>query len=116
MEAKEFLPEDSRFSRYRNIEDLTLKRVRGDCRRLLYSAIIDWNGSVVPCCFDKNEDFVMGNALEQPFDEIWWGRKFVEFRNRINKGKRPSICENCTEGIKNYLFRISSSNFYQKKP
>ena len=98
--AGTFLPSEGRFTRYSDSHSLKLKRFRYDCRRILYSAVIDWNGNVVPCCFDKNEDFLLGNAFTENFNNIWRGDKFVHFRDIIANGKRPRMCANCTEGLR----------------
>ena len=98
-EAAEYLPEDERFTRYRKGDELKLKRVRNSCRRILYSAVIDWNGNMVPCCFDKDEKYVVGNVLEQGFDRTWHGKEFAEFRRKIALDDKPEMCSNCTEGL-----------------
>jgi len=97
--AETFLPSEGRFTRYSDSRSLKLQRVRYDCRRILYSAVVDWNGNVVPCCFDKNEDFLLGNVFNEGFDNIWRGGKFTRFRDIIANGKRPGMCANCTEGL-----------------
>ena len=99
MEAIEYIPNNLKYSRYSDKKGLQLKRKRYDCRRILYSAVVDWNGNVIPCCFDKDEEFVMGNAFEQGFTAVWRGEKFVNFRDLIAAGKYPPMCANCTEGL-----------------
>jgi MoaA/NifB/PqqE/SkfB family radical SAM enzyme len=34
---------------------------------------IQWNGEVIPCCYDYNNKIVLGNAFEQPVLEIMYG-------------------------------------------
>lgn len=99
-EAEEYLPQESRFSRYSDKKRLKLRRVRKGCWRILYSAVIDWNGNMVPCCFDKDENFLLGNVFTDGFDQVWRGEKFARFRARLAQGKPPAICSNCTEGLK----------------
>jgi len=98
-EAAEFLPADSSLSRYADAASLTLKRKRFDCRRILYSAVIDWNGNLVPCCFDKDENITLGNVLNDDLKSIWKSEKYREFRQKIAAGERPPMCANCTEGL-----------------
>ncbi|MBC8203885.1 MAG: radical SAM protein [FCB group bacterium] len=98
-QAEEFLPEDNRLSRYTDRDGRMIKRRRDECRRILYSAVIDWNGNMVPCCFDKDEHCLMGNIFEEGFDECWRGEKFRKFRKNILTGNRPAMCGNCTEGL-----------------
>lgn len=98
-EAAKYLPRDNRYSRYDGYETLSLKRKRFDCRRILYSMVIDWNGNVVPCCFDKDELFAVGNAIEGNIKDIWRSPELQKFRLNISSGKRPPMCSNCTEGL-----------------
>jgi len=57
----------------------------------------------VPCCFDKDEDFIMGNALTQDFRDIWTGTRFNGFRAKLlREGRTFEMCRNCTEGLTSY--------------
>ena len=100
--ALENLPENRAFWRY-NLSDggLKMKLTRIKCRRLAFSAVVAWNGDVLPCCFDSEAKFVFGNAFREPWKEIWKGEKIREFTSNVNKGKRDMIvmCGNCTEGL-----------------
>lgn len=37
---------------------------------------IQWNGEVIPCCYDYNNRIVLGNAFQQPVLEILNGEKY----------------------------------------
>ena len=37
---------------------------------------IQWNGEVIPCCYDYNNKIVLGNAFEQPVLEILNNQKY----------------------------------------
>jgi len=57
---------------------------------------------VLPCCFDKDAEYVMGDLSSQSFREIWHGSKFREFRHRVLSGRRSiPICRNCSSGMRN---------------
>jgi radical SAM protein with 4Fe4S-binding SPASM domain len=103
-QAERFLPRDVGLSRYRRQgERLETRRRYQTCRRLWFSCQIDWDGTVVPCCFDKNEDFVMGNILQSSFAEIWRGERFQQFRQSLLTGGRTfEMCRNCTEGLETF--------------
>jgi len=100
------LPDDTELWRYKRVNGcLVMKRTRDNCRRLAYSAVIGWNGEVLPCCFSTNDLHSFGNAFQQPFREIWeiWrGKTIREFQHVVNNGSRDKIpmCRNCTEGLK----------------
>ena len=104
-QAEEYLPHELKFTRYSDHRAEKTRRRRFDCRKILYSAVIDWNGNMVPCCFDKNEDFVMGNVFADGLVESWNGEKFRVFRENIAAGKRPPMCYNCTEGLEKLFLR-----------
>ncbi|MBC8277956.1 MAG: radical SAM protein [FCB group bacterium] len=99
-EADEYLPEDTQYTRYEGRSDLRVKKKGFDCRRIIYSAVIDWNGNLVPCCFDKDENHLIGNVLQQGFSKVWFSREMMKFRQDIAAGNLPEMCHNCTEGLK----------------
>jgi len=37
---------------------------------------IQWDGEVIPCCYDYNNQIVLGNAFEQPVLDILNGEKY----------------------------------------
>jgi radical SAM protein with 4Fe4S-binding SPASM domain len=108
-QATSYLPDAEELRRYERVgQRWETKRSYQSCKRLWFSTMIDWNGTVVPCCFDKDEDFPMGNALTQEFGEIWHSRGYNAFRrSMITKGRREEMCRNCTEGLKSYYIRLS---------
>jgi hypothetical protein len=53
----------------------------------------------VPCCFDKNAEYSMGEVVTTSFKDIWKGDHFRNFRERILKDRKTiNICRNCTSG------------------
>jgi radical SAM protein with 4Fe4S-binding SPASM domain len=60
-----------------------------------------WDGKIVPCCFDKDAKYVMGDINEQSFLEIWNDEPYREFRNKLLRSRKEiDICSNCSEGTK----------------
>jgi radical SAM protein with 4Fe4S-binding SPASM domain len=113
----EFLPDDPKFTRYEkgpsNGKYKTRKRkfFPNDCLRLWFSLVVNCDGNVSPCCFDKDGEFKLGNILEQPFDSIWQGSAYHNFRQRIlNNRYDLEMCRDCTEGLQN-LFK-STINYH----
>ncbi len=107
-QAADYLPDAEELRRYQRVgEKWDTKRRYQSCKRLWYSTMIDWNGNVVPCCFDKDEQFLMGNALTQDFRDIWHGEKYNAFRTQLIKyGRVEEMCRNCTEGLKSYYIPL----------
>jgi radical SAM protein with 4Fe4S-binding SPASM domain len=97
-----WLPADNRFKRYK-IKDgsYELKSSMPDrCARLWFNPVITWDGKVLPCCFDKDAEYVMGDLNQDTFREIWDGPKYRVFRKSILTGRHTvGICRNCTSGL-----------------
>ena len=102
-DADKFLPTDSSMNRYEIIDGVrTLKaNWSSGCKRIYYTAMVNWDGSIAPCCYDKDIDYNLGNANSVNISEVWDGDNFNQFRNTVLK-ERSSIemCRNCTEGLK----------------
>ncbi len=101
---RKFLPSDRKYWRYdENGNKLVMRgKIRNRCRRLYFQMQVNSDSMVVPCCFDKQGNFVFGDISNGNPNDIWTGKKFNKFRNRILEN-RPAIkiCNNCTEGIDN---------------
>ena len=97
------IPQDLRHSRYLPNADGTW-RIRSEwenkCWKMWSSCVITWDGRVLPCCFDKDGQYVMGDLRRQSFREIWFGEKYREFRRSVLKSRASvDICRNCSEGL-----------------
>jgi radical SAM protein with 4Fe4S-binding SPASM domain len=107
-EARDVLPENRKLWRYKiKGDELITRRHWEGCVRTWFSTVILCDGSVVPCCFDKDADYVMGNLLTQSFSDIWHGDRYREFRRQTLRSRTFPICNNCTEGL---------SKLYRKVP
>jgi radical SAM protein with 4Fe4S-binding SPASM domain len=98
-----WLPLNSRFRRYEIKEgEYVIKSSLPDrCARLWFNPVITWDGKVIPCCFDKNAEYVMGDLNIDSFAEIWGGPKYRIFRKSILSGRNMiEICRNCTSGLR----------------
>ena len=58
---------------------------------------IQWNGEVIPCCYDYNNMIVLGNAFEQPVLDILNGEKYQLLRlaHREKKFALFPFCNQC---------------------
>jgi len=86
---EKFLPTKEYHSRYvKNEQGLKIKKtLKNKCVRLWLSSVVNWNGDVVPCCYDPEGAFNFGNAFKEPFKEIWLNEKYVKFREAVLKNK-----------------------------
>jgi radical SAM protein with 4Fe4S-binding SPASM domain len=101
-EAIEWLPNNEQYRRYDfNEKGLSVKRGSGICPRPWLTSLVDWDGQVVPCCFDKNGEFAMGDfRKDTKFNIIWNSKKYNEFRIKMLKNRDSiDICKNCNYGI-----------------
>ncbi|MCX6248151.1 MAG: radical SAM/SPASM domain-containing protein [Bacteroidetes bacterium] len=102
------IPDNPQFSRYKktgqNPDGRPVYEIRNrlpnHCFRMWNSGVVTWDGSVVPCCFDKDAANSMGSLNRQSFSEIWKNDAYREFRSKILSSRKSiDICTNCTEGI-----------------
>lgn len=98
------IPNQDRYSRYRRQADGSYRiknQLLNHCWKLWHACVITWDGVVVPCCFDKDAKYRMGNLQEQSLREVWQQQPYREFRQQLMKGRdKIDICTNCTEGCK----------------
>jgi radical SAM protein with 4Fe4S-binding SPASM domain len=97
------LPENPKYSRYQQQDNgkYTIKSsMQNQCWKMWSSSVITWDGKVVPCCFDKDAQHVMGDVTKQSFAEIWQNDKYNAFRQSILRSRSEiEICKNCSEGL-----------------
>ena len=67
-------------------------------------ARVEPNGDVFPCCRAPRE-LKMGNFKVQPFEKIWNGPEYREFRRRMFAGDYPEPCRTCDVLVANPHFR-----------
>jgi radical SAM protein with 4Fe4S-binding SPASM domain len=94
---------NGRFRRYKmeNGEYVVKNTLPDRCARLWFNPVITWDGKVVPCCFDKNAEHIMGDLNHDSFREIWDSPKYRIFRKSILAGRHMiEICRNCTSGLR----------------
>lgn len=102
--GNELIPSIDKYSRYRKQANGTYRiknQLLNHCWKLWHSCVITWNGTVVPCCFDKDAKYMLGDLKKDSFKKIWWGKLYDNFRKKILTGRdQIDICRNCTEGCK----------------
>jgi radical SAM protein with 4Fe4S-binding SPASM domain len=65
------------------------------------SCVITWDGSIVPCCFDKDAEHTLGNISEYSFESVWKNETYNKFRQTVLESRsKIEMCKNCTEGTK----------------
>ena len=97
------IPKNEKYSRYTKQSDgsYTLKyNIEDACWKMWHSAVITWDGTVVPCCFDKDAKYDMGSiSSDTTLNSVWSNSKYQEFRQSVFTDRSSiDICQNCTEG------------------
>lgn len=104
QQGSDLIPTIDRYSRYKKSNDGTYQiknELLNHCWKMWHSCVITWDGKVVPCCFDKDAHYVLGDLNHQSFEEIWRGQKYNDFRASLLRSRSEiEMCKNCTEGTK----------------
>src|SRR5258706_8851793 len=102
--GSDLIPSIDKYSRYKKNSNGTYSIKNGlldECWKMWHSCVITWDGKVVPCCFDKDAHYVLGDLNKNSFQEIWRGEKYNQFRNSLFTSRSEiEMCRNCTEGAK----------------
>lgn len=91
-----FIDPKSRYSRYKKVgNQLVLKNKVGFCKRIFSSVVIDAQLNVLPCCYDKDSIFKLGNIKTLPLKKIVVDKKAEDFFLMMQTNQRPPMCNNC---------------------
>jgi radical SAM protein with 4Fe4S-binding SPASM domain len=102
QQGNEFLPNNEKYWDYdreafKNGKLMAKKNSGNRCNWIYISTVILNNGDVVPCCRDVQGDFVMGNVLREDLEDIWNGKRYINFRKRLSASKADlGICKLCS--------------------
>lgn len=113
-EAEIWLPKQDKYRRY-DFDGAHLEVKNNDkesCPRPWLSTLINWDGSMVPCCFDKNGHYEMGNINEvENLDVIWRGEEFSKFRTKLATNRKSiDMCRNCNQGLGSFIPQFKGSS------
>lgn len=95
------MPTQDKYSRYRLGSDgrYHIKNaLHNRCYRLWSGCVITTDGSVLPCCYDKNHSFSYGNVASASFLQIWTSEQAQTFRDHVLRSRASiEMCGNCLE-------------------
>lgn len=93
------VPKNPKFLRYKKDASGNLipkAELKNKCWRLFSTIVIDVDGNVPACCFDKSAKYSFGNLKDASLKDIWLGTKANKFRQAVLKNRRGiDICRNC---------------------
>lgn len=102
VNGSDLIPESDLYSRYKKNSNGSFQiknKLLNHCWRMWQGCVITWDGTVVPCCFDKDAQHQLGSLKSVSILNIWKGEKYKSFRTKIIKGRKNiDICKNCSEG------------------
>lgn len=107
--AVKFLPTNKKYRRYvlENNSFRIKAEIKNHCFALWRTAVITWDGKLVPCCFDKDAEFSLGVLNGKSVKDIWLSENYNNFRQSILiDRKQNKMCTNCTEGLKINILEI----------
>jgi sulfatase maturation enzyme AslB (radical SAM superfamily) len=60
---------------------------------------IQWNGEVIPCCYDYNNQIILGNAFHTPVLDILNGPKYrlLRYAHRMKEFQLFPYCDQCDQ-------------------
>lgn len=103
-DGSELIPTIDKYSRYAQTAEGKFRiknKMLNHCWKMWHSCVITWDGLVVPCCFDKDAEYRLGDLKTNYFKEIWQDKKYNSFRQSlIHSRQEIEMCKNCTEGTK----------------
>ncbi len=100
------MPSDERYSRYKQGGNGTYHLHRSwvrqhwythPCFRLWSGCVITTTGDVLPCCYDKEHKYSLGNLQHQSLSDIFHSQKANTLRKKVLKEQDHMLemCKNC---------------------
>jgi radical SAM protein with 4Fe4S-binding SPASM domain len=94
---RDWIPENPKYCAFDLEKKAKKKQMK--CNLLWKTAVINWDGAVLPCCAVYGERHAFGNVFEEPFVSIWNNEKYRSARQEVlnKREKSPTICHTCKE-------------------
>ena len=89
-------PKNLRYKRDASGKLVPKAKLKNKCWRLFSTIVIDVDGNVPACCFDKSAKYSFGKLKESSIEDVWLGDRANRFRKKILEiRKKIDICNNC---------------------
>jgi len=103
-DRRAWLPDDRSLRRYDEhdgqIELAREGRAPQVCDHPWHRLVINWDGQVTPCCYDRDGTYEFGNAAEG-MQTVWNGQRLQTFRRAVKSSELPTICRRCSARLWN---------------
>jgi len=97
--AEEWLPEDPNYAFYEMKDGKYQVENVWSCGELWEQMTINWDGSVLPCCWVHKSEFDFGNVFTTPLQELWNNSHYINSRrvfSRQGPAEKPrTVCVDC---------------------
>lgn len=93
------IPKNKRFARYDKQTGNLLRKPtsKGACSRLWTTLVVTWEGTMIPCCYDKNATWGIKKNREFSLSK-WKSQHFTHFREVLLRNRTAiEMCNNCPE-------------------
>jgi radical SAM protein with 4Fe4S-binding SPASM domain len=97
--SQTLLPEAQEYHRFPSLGMNLASKVKQKhpCKSLWNHITIDWSGVVLPCNYDPQEQFALGNLTQKGVRAIWNDISYRRFRRQFRKDWQAiSLCRNCS--------------------
>jgi len=70
---------------------------RWACSKLWQRIVVGYDGNILPCNFDLNGKYPLGNISNTTIAEAWHGKGLTQLRTHHKEGisHKPSVCAEC---------------------
>jgi radical SAM protein with 4Fe4S-binding SPASM domain len=98
LQLRQLAPRNPQYRRFLESPDgERIRRRQNPCKQLWNNPVVHWNGNVVPCSFDPQDHYTMGNLQQQSLREIWRGEPYRQLRRRFRQGwSQLPLCQECS--------------------
>jgi len=102
--GSDLIPDTEKYARYKkgvNGKWHIKNKLTNHCWKMWHSCVITWDGKVVPCCFDKDAHYQLGDSKQTDFKTVWRGKSYQDFRASLIRSRSEiEMCKNCSVGTK----------------
>jgi radical SAM protein with 4Fe4S-binding SPASM domain len=101
---QQWIPEDRHYCAFDLGKKEALKK-RSFCSLAWKETVVNWDGSVLPCCSVWEEKYSFGNAFTEGFKKIWNSKAYVAARKELagRKNNQQTVCHICkSTGFTNF--------------
>ncbi len=93
---RDWIPEDPRYCAF-DLDKKEAKQKKDFCSLPWKETVINWDGTVLPCCSVYQEKYSFGNAFEEGFKKVWNSPAYIAARKEIanSKNELRTVCHIC---------------------